>query len=100
MRGVYTRHEQIGLEDVVRGEDHVERRIEHFTERSRVEVIHQLSLEPHRNPLVDRARGGVHEQLPIHELVPLAVVGRRSDVRIVELTSGFGCHATALQKEP
>jgi len=66
----------------VRGQDDVDWRVEHLAQFSIVEVVFQLSLQPTGDPLVDRVRRGVHEELPLHQLVSLAVVRRCQLLRI------------------
>ena len=88
--------EEVGFEHIVPSQNDIQRRVEDFAEPSRVEIVLELPLQPPGDSLVDQARGGIHEQLAIDELVALAVAVPCHDVRVVEFPVESVGHTTSL----
>jgi hypothetical protein len=83
-------HDEVRLDDIVRGEDHVDGRDKHFGWWTK--VLLQRSGESKDHSLMQRAWRRGHVDLPVKQLVALAVRGDGAVVIIVEPGFETGRH--------
>lgn len=77
--------EEIGLNDIVRGEDHVRRGQQDLAERVQAKEGSDVEVEGPDEPLVPDKRRGGHEMLPADDLVAFPVVREEEVVLVGEL---------------
>ena len=80
--------DQIRLNDVVLGQLQIRRRVIDFAETRLLDLLVKLRVNPARDLLVVRRRGGIHVVSSVDDLVALAVAGDTAIVAVGELDVG------------
>ena len=79
--------EQVGLENFIVAEDDVERRDKHLADAMVLEIVEKCREDVDQNCLVICDRRGRHKHLPINNLPPQVVFGKREKVSVRDLGS-------------